>query len=243
MKILTKKWVEKHEQVRLVHCFKEFDSQKTTYEEIKRLSKSNFYNDIAKDDELNKLCLKTNMGDILYNAKIKRNKNTLLSLPKEVYENIKDINSVILGYANKEDKEFLNYYADKLLSEIEKEAEEARRITEIAEDYLPCGFMLDEIIGELVYEEYLIGKDYFINIGGLIICVEDYLIIEREDFKINKWDIDNPLSLWTALEAVELHYISEKCYELHLLLVNGDELENKTYWYFTLRGTNIKIVK
>ena len=53
----------------------------------------------------------------------------------------------------------------------------------------------------------------------------------------------DPLTCWTANHAVELYYISEKCFELHLLLVDGDEYENETYWYFTLRGTNIKFTE
>ena len=56
MKILTKKWMEKQEQVRIIHCLKEFDAQKTNYEDIKSKSKNDFYNDIAKDVELAKVC-------------------------------------------------------------------------------------------------------------------------------------------------------------------------------------------
>ncbi|MBO5927197.1 MAG: hypothetical protein J6Q38_06580 [Clostridia bacterium] len=46
MKILTKEWVEKREQVRVAHCLKEYDAQKMTYEDIKSDSENNFYNDI-----------------------------------------------------------------------------------------------------------------------------------------------------------------------------------------------------
>ncbi len=38
MKILTKKWVEMHEQVRILHRLKEFNAQKMTYKDIKRKS-------------------------------------------------------------------------------------------------------------------------------------------------------------------------------------------------------------
>ena len=243
MKILTKKWAERHEQVRLAHRLKEFNSNKTTYYDIKVKSKNDFYDEIAKDVELAKVCRKTNIADKLYQARIERDRKTILSLPKEVYNKIKDFKSVVLGYANKEDKELLTSYAKKILKVVEKEAEEANRLTEIAQDCLPEEFILDEVVGELVYEEYSNGKHYFIRIGGFEVCVEDYQIIEREDFKINEWEENNPLSLWTTLVAGELHYISNKCYELRLLLIDGDEYANETYWYFSLRGTNVKFVK
>ena len=243
MKILTKKWAEKHEQVRVAHWLKEFDAQKITYEDIKLKSREGFLDDIAKDIELAKVCLKTNIADKLYEAKVNRDRMALLSLPKEIYSKIKDIKTVILGYACKEDKELLMSYANEILNYVEKEANEANRLTEIAEDYLSEEFFLDDVVGELVYEEYSNGKDYFINIGGLDICVEDYEIIEREDFKINEWQEDNPLTLWTALHAAELHYVSDNCFELHLLLVDGDKYANEKYWYFTLKGTNVKVAK
>lgn len=242
MKILTKKWAKKHEQLRVAHWLKEYDAQKETYEDIKNKSREDFYDDVAKDKELAKACLKTNIAEKLYEAKIEKDRKALLSLPKEVYGKIKDIKTVVLGYACKEDKELLMSYADKMLVEVEKEAEKANKLTEIAEDYLPEEVVLDDFVGELVYEEYSNGKDYFINIGGYEICVEDFEIIEREDFKINEWEEDNPLTLWTASHAAELHYISDKCFELHLLLVDGDKYGNETFWNFTLRGTNIKVV-
>ena len=243
MKILTKKWAERHEQVRLSHRLKEFDANEITYEDIKGKSRKDFYDEIAKDVELAKLCRKTNIADKLYQAKIERDRKVLLSLPKDVYEKIKDVKSVVLGYANKEDKELLTTFTKKILKVVEEEAKEANSLTEIAEDCLPEEFILDEVVGELVYEEYSSGKDYFIKIGGFEVCVEDYQIIEREDFKINEWEENNPLSLWTTLVAGELHYISNECYELHLLLIDGEEYANETYWYFTLRGTNVKFVR
>ena len=115
MKILTKKWAEKHEQVEFIHSLKEFEKQKHTYKDIENKSKSNFNQDIKKDAELLKVCLKTNIADKLYQAKIERDKKTILSLPKNVYNKIEDINSVILGYANKKDKELLSSYKNLIL--------------------------------------------------------------------------------------------------------------------------------
>ncbi len=243
MKILTKKWAEKHEQLRLAHWLKEYEEQKETYEDIKKKSRNDFYDDVAKDKELAKACLKTNITEKLYEAKVEKDRKALLSLPKEIYSKIKDVKSVVLGYGCKEDKDFLMDYADKLRVEVENEAVKANRITEIAEDYLPEEFFLDDVVGELAYEERSNGKDYFINIGGYEICIENFEIIEREDFKINEWEDDNPLTLWTALHAAELHYISEKCFELHFLFVDGDKYGNEKYWYFTLKGTNIRVVE
>ena len=61
--------------------------------------------------------------------------------------------------------------------ELEKEAKNANRLTEFAEDCLPEEFILDDVVGELVYKEYSNGINYFINIGVLEICIEDYKII------------------------------------------------------------------
>ena len=103
-------------------------------------------------------------------------------------------------------------------------------------------FDFDKLLGELVYEEFSDGKNYFINVDGHTICVENYEIIEREKFKIHKWDIDNPVSLWTNLVSMELYYVDNDCFELHMMFTNGDRLENKIRWYFTLKGANIKYV-
>ncbi len=243
MKILTKKWVEMCEQVRFVGRLKEYDTQKFTGEQIKIRSRNDFRKDVRKDVELAKVCRRKNISDNLYKSKIERDRGVLLSLPKDIYNKIKYIQSLVLGYACKEDKEILTSYADKIIKVIENQAEESNRLTEIAEDYLPKEFILDDFVGELVYKEYSIGKDYFITIGNRDICIENYEIIERERFKINEFEVDNPLTLWTALYAAELHYISKNSFELHLLLVDGDKYANEKHRYFTLKGTNVKIVR
>lgn len=243
MKILTKEWVEMCEQVMFVNRLKEYDRQKFTYEQIKDKSRNDFCKDVKKDVELAKVCRKKKIADKLYQSKIEEDSRILLSLPKDIYNKIKNFQSLSLGYACKEDKEILTSYADKILKVIENQAEESNRLTEIAEDYLPEEFTLDNFVGELVNKEYSIGKDYFITIGNRDVCIENYEIIEREHFKINEFEVDNPLTLWTVLGAGELHYISKNSFELHLLLVDGDKYANKKPWYFTLKGTNVKVVK
>ncbi|MBR2323065.1 MAG: hypothetical protein IKA54_05690 [Clostridia bacterium] len=242
MKILTKNWAEKYEQVRLIRRLKQFDANKLSYEEINNKSIDDFYNEISSDEELKRACLDKNVFDKLYQAKVEQNRKLLFSLPNDIFNAINDIKSVILGYANKQDKKFLTFYAEKILTGLEKEAEQVKQLNESVEDCLHEEFILDEVVGELVYEEYSSEKNYYINIGGLVVCIENYQILEREDFKINKWDTDNPLSLWTALYAGELHYGKDDNFELHLLLVDGDKYANKKYWYFTLRGSNVKFV-
>ncbi len=243
MKILTKKWAEKHNQVRFIHALKQFNAQKMTQENVILESKNNFYNNIEKDFESIKRFHKTEVIEKLFKTKINKNKELILSLPKSISDKITDINTLIFGYANKEDKKLLTSYAKDILNIIEKDAERANILTEIAEDYLPEEFTLDKLVGELAYQEYSNSKDYFFNIGGLTICIENYQIIEREKFKINLWEENNPLTLWTTLYAGELYYISNNRYELHLLFIDGDKYANETYWYFTLSGTNIKFIK
>lgn len=243
MKILTKEWAVQYDQVRVIHWLKEFDATQYNFEEIKKLSINDFYDSIIQDIELNKLALGSNLAEELYTAQVDRNRKLITSLPKKVYSKIKDVKSVILGYANKEDKELLSSYANELMKILSEQAEKANKATKIAQESLSEEFDVDDFIGELVYEDYIKGNDYYISIGDCEICVENYQIIEREDFVINEWEEHNPLSLWTSLHSAELHYISNELYELHLLLIDGDKYENIKYWNFTLRGTNVKIVK
>lgn len=242
MKILTKEWREQYEQVRVINWLKEVDTQKKTYEEILKDSREIFYKEIHGDLELAELAFKDNLAEKLYNAHIDRDRKTLLSLPTEVYSKIKDIKTVILGFACKEDKEMLMEYASSLRKELEKRADEAGAITEEAIDCLPEEIDLDSVMGELVYEVEPKGKDYFINVDGYIICVENYEIIEQEEFELKIMDFDDPVSEFTSLDAAELHFVNDNCFELHLLFAIADKFENMTYKYLTLRGTNVKFV-
>ena len=242
MKILTKQWREQYEQTRVINWLKVLDTQKISYEEIQKKSRDAFNNKLYDDRELAKLAFNTDLADRLYKAQVERDRKELLALPKEVYSKIKDIKLLVLGFACKEDKEILMAYADELFKGLEEDAKKANRLTEEAIDCLPQDLDMDIVLGELAYEEYTEGKNYFINVGGCLFCIENYEIIEREDFKINEWEEDNPLSLWTSLDAIEIHYINDTCFELHMLFADGDEMENKIFWNFTLRGTNIKAV-
>ena len=241
MKILTKKWAKKHELVRGIQWLKEYDEQKESYEDIKKKSFDAFYHNILTDTELSKAVLKENLLEKLYNAKVEQDKKVFSALPQEVFSKIKNVETLYLGFASKEDKAVLTTYSIELLKELEKMANMANSETDTAQKELGDNFTLDDIVGELVYEEFSTKNDYHLIVGGQKISVENYQIVEREDFKINEWQEDNPLTLWTSLYAVELHHISKNRFELHLLLVDGDKYENKTFWYFTLSGTNIKI--
>ena len=240
MEILTKEWAKEYEQLRFIHCLKEYDSQNESYKEINRKSEIDFYKDVESDEELAKLVLKTNIVNELYKAQKDRFKKVINTFPKSITSQMKHINTLVFGYACKEDKAVLAHYAKKLLVDVERIVKISNNNTEIAQYYLNNNFMLDDLVGELVFKEYFIDKDYFFDIGENKICIENYEIIEREDFKINKWDKDNPLTLWTAVYSAEIHYISTQHYELHLLLVDGDKYANEKFWYFTIKGTNVK---
>lgn len=243
MKILTKEWMKKYEQVRVINCIEEIDLQKVSYEEIQKLSKDKFYDGIYTNRVLAKLAFDSNLAQDLYGARIDRDKTALLELPEEVFSKIKNIELVFLGYACKEDKEMLMEYSNKLYAKLEMQAEESNKITKRAQKHLIEELDFDFLIGELVYDEYVKGKDYFIVVDGNTICVENYKIVEREDFKINEFDIKTPLSIWTRLDAMELYYINQNCFELHILFANCDEFEKQTFWCLTLKGTNVKFVK
>ena len=49
MKILTKKWREQYEQVRVIHWLKEVDTQKISYEEIQKKSRNAFNDKVYED--------------------------------------------------------------------------------------------------------------------------------------------------------------------------------------------------
>lgn len=239
MKILTKEWREQYETVRLINWLKEVDVKKTGYEEIQKMSRDNFYDKLYENRGLAKLAFNSDLADRLYKAQVQRDRKVLLALPKEVYSKIKDIKLLFLGFSCKEDKEMLMTYANELNKKLEKDAEKANKLTEKAIDCLPQEFDFDFALGELVYKEYAEGKNYYINAGGCLFCIENYEIIERDDFKVNELEEDNPLSLWTSLDAIEVFCINKSCFELHMLFADGDELKKPTFWNLTLRGTNI----
>ncbi len=81
-------------------------------------------------------------------------------------------------------------------------------------------------------------REYFSKFD---ICIKNYKIIKREDFIKNDCITNNALQ--TIVYAVELHYVLDSYYELHLLFVNKDNCSNEKYWYLTLRGTDIKIIE
>lgn len=239
MKILTKEWAEEYSQLRFIFTLKEIDEKKDGYEILKKMSREEFFNELKYDNKLLEVILKNNLMEKFYFSRIDRNKKILRSLPERVYNKIKNVNFLVLGYATNDDKVLLTSYANTLRKKLEAISKRASDITEKTQGYLPKEFDLDEVVGELVFEEYVRENDYCINIGGRILRIENYRVIERENYKINEWEEDNPLSLWTSLYSAELHYTNNGFYELHLLMVDGDEYENTKLWYFTLGGTNI----
>ncbi len=242
MKILTKKWAENYKLALFINRLKEFNEQEQVFSAVETKAKKDFYKEISLDAMSSRVVLNATEKGELYKAYVDRNKKTLLSMPKKIYGKLKNVKVLVLGYALQQDKELLESFSKKLVSELEKLAKRTNDLTEIAENYLKEELVLDDIVGELVYSEYSSGNNYFLNVGGYTLCIEDYKIIEREDFIINEWEQENPLSLWTALYSAELRYNADKRFELHLLLVDGDRYANEKFWYFTLSGTNVKIL-
>ena len=78
MKILTKQWAKKREQVRLVQGLEVFDSQAENCESIKSKARKVFCDSLFQDFELAKDCLKSNVVDKLYEAKVERDRKLLL---------------------------------------------------------------------------------------------------------------------------------------------------------------------
>lgn len=104
MKVLTKEWALKREQLRFIYNLKAFDEQKETYERIKKKSQENYFNTMRKDEELAKLVVDTSIFSKLYETQVEKNRKVLISLPKNIFTAIKDIKTLVLGYACKQDK-------------------------------------------------------------------------------------------------------------------------------------------
>ncbi len=239
MKILTKQWANEYEKAKFILQLKEIDDT-IEYETIKFKSKKFFLNKLREDKELAELTLKSNLSDELYKAQIDRNRKIILSLPTTVYSKISNVETIVLGFAIKKDKKFLTNYAKILVDKIKKSSDYAYKISKMSQSYLDNNFSLDELVDELVYEEYSDKNNYYLTIGRHKVCVENFEILERDNFNVNPWNQDDPLSLWTSVRAVELHYTKDNCFILHLLLIDGDEYENIQFWYFTIKGTKIK---
>lgn len=229
MKILTKQWAQDFEKLKFISRLKDANGD---FESIKAESKKLFFDYIREDEELAETAFNSNLADELYSAFLDRNRGVLASLPCELTYQLKNEKVIVLGFVEKEDKALLDSYAKGLCNQVEE-------LSEKSQQYLPDEFNC--LVGELVLEEYINGKDYFINIDDNVICVENFEIIEREDFEIYKLDMQNPVSPWTYLEAIELYEIEDGV-ELHLMFVNGDRLENKIRWYLTLKGTRVKYI-
>ena len=227
MKILTKQWAQDFEKLKFISRLKDANGD---FESIKAESKKLFFDYIREDEELAEMAFSSNLAEELYDAFLDRNRGVLAFLPYGITSKFRNEDILVLGFADKEDKALLDSYAKELCKMVEG-------LSEKSQQYLPDEFNC--LIGELVFEEHIDGKNYFINIDDNVICIENFEIIEREDFEIYKLDMQNPVSPWTYLEAIELYEIKEGI-ELHLMFVNGDRLENKTRWYFTLKGTGIK---
>lgn len=240
MKVLTKSWLQKCEQVKFINRLVE---RRDGYKELQKESRKQFNNQVRGDQELFELVLSSNLVDELYQAKLDRGKKLVSSLIKEIGGKIKDAEILELGFSSKEDKAILTVYAEKMLKEIEERARQANKESEQVCKQLPKEFDFDNLQGGVVYKEYVDGNNYYISVDGGVICVENYVIVEREDFEICGIDFDNPMSSCTLLSAIELHSVNCNCFELHMLLSNRDRLENQTHWFFTLRGSNIFVHK
>ena len=116
MKILTKEWAKEYDQLRLIHKLREFSIGENDYKKIKEKSRKEFCDRLSQDDELKQLTRNSNLSKALYSAYINRNREILLSLPKEIYNKLIDIKSLVLGHVSTEDKKTLTPYALRIAS-------------------------------------------------------------------------------------------------------------------------------
>lgn len=241
MKYLTKKWANNYNQVKLIYRLKETeDFSKENYEKLRKKAKMNFIRRVKSDPVYEKIPFNRKNGEKMFDARINNRKKTLITLPEEIINRLNHKNFILYGYCSKQDKEILSLYAKNTLNTIETSVRKANRQTEIAQDYLPEEIELNNYCENIVYGAEITDKNYYIDFGGNGICVENYKVLYNDGMEIHKWNENDPVSPWTLLHAVELHYINNDCYELHLMFTNADEYENLVNWYLTLQGTNVK---
>ena len=211
MKYITKNYAKKHEQVQFIYSLLDLKAERG---KIKRKS---------------------------YETDEKINCKILRDLPKEIYNNLKDKESILSGYVCKEDNELLSTYAFYLLKDLEKRATKANKITEMAEKTLPKQFILDDVVGEVLYSIYEDGKRYYLEIGNRKICVDNYEIIKSANAEMKKIT-DKALKSNRVLYGAELRYIKQNSYELYLLFVSQKSLEEKEYFEIALKGTSVEYI-
>ena len=127
MKFLTKDWVKRYEQVRVINWLKDIVKEDYSLRDVKKKSKKDFFDNFVLDTDRVKIALTYNCAYKFYNSQHKTDKTALRSLPKAVYHKIKDKQAAFLGYAIKDDKELLEHYAKELLISLEKESETSHK--------------------------------------------------------------------------------------------------------------------
>ncbi len=78
------------------------------------------------------------------------------------------------------------------MSKIERKSKIAQIRTQLSEEFLYEDIEFDRFCGELFYGEYVKEKNYFLKIGVRTICIENFKILERDNYSINKWEENNP---------------------------------------------------
>ena len=243
MKYLTKKWAKKYLQVKFIFNLKEIDTNAFTCESLNQDYKQQFFDELKKDQEMFDTIFSLGISEKYYSAKIKRNQELIDGLELDINNKLKNAQSLIYGYAIKEDKALLFDYAYKVLKEIETLTEKARVDTESVINFLPEEFDVEEFIEDILLGTRVVDNSFYLDFDGASICVENIKILQDDGLCVNKWDFENPLSAWTHVQAIELCYNEEKRFELHLLLCNGNTYEDVTFWCLTIQGTNVKVIK
>ncbi len=241
MKILTKDWAERYESIRFICKLEQVNSSKS-YEELQEVCHQNYLDYLKSDEDMCAVLSNPSVVQKLYEEKLKRNANTVNVLPKNLLAKLKRKEIISLGFVVEQDKKILSAYFKKAIKEIENASKKASRITECAVDCLSQSIEMDELVGALVEGIYVDGNDLLINFDDKTLLIKDYKILEREDFKVYEWEEDNPLTCWTCITAVELHSNKSNTFELHLMILNGDENENTKNYYFTLGCTDVRLV-
>ena len=241
MKILTKDWAKKYQMIRFLGSLKKIEQDKDV-RELKNLCKRKMFKDLSQDQDVKTLIKNTELFDSLFNAKLGRNAKVISCFSSDLLNGLERSDFLSYGFTTKKDSIRLQDYQNYLLEELENASQKSRDITEKSCKYLSSPFDFEEIVGELIYDAYARGIDYFIEVGGRILRVKNYKILERDAFKVNVWQDNNPLTCWTCVEAVELYFNKSKGFEIHLLILNGDEYDNTESYYLTLTATDVLLI-
>lgn len=247
MKILTKQWMRYYRQTILA-------GQTEAVEGLKFKASSALYYKLYKErlnefieTEKNNSIYKNRIFDENYikrvfKARVKNNSDLMKSLPENVISHIDNFDLLGLKYCSQKEMIFLQSFYEKSIRITEEQTIQARKITETSAKFLTQDIDFDMFTEEVISCIKKDKNNLILEFNNYSLTAENAYILEKEQEKINEFDINNPYCGMTVLHTIELyHNENNNSFDLHLLLDNINNLDISSFWYFTINCKNIRI--